>query len=441
MSDSLRMPVPGTSGRVRRGVTIVELLVAMALILFIMTILSEAFVTAAQVFRDFKALGDMAGRLRTATQLLRDDLHGYHFDGNRRLSDPNFWANGPPTQGFFRIWQQAAAVQEGGSSVTDLEGVPSFTGTGTWLHFTVNKRGHNFQDFFLADLSGAAGSPLLGPIPVPGDPSLDTKYQEPTVSVFKSQWAEVAWFLKPNGSSISQNVGATTTTTNLYTLHRRQLLAVPDNYNLNWTPNSFASSAPPPYPAPASPTGYDEISWQSVGGNMYFDDPHDLTVPERRFGMNSTGGSQGGVPPQPTDGSYPISPNGNVSADVVLSDVISFDVRILVFGNREFFDLMTLPGAVFTNSTFNTGITITDPITGTPSASPVPIKVFDTWSNVKDGTYDYSGWNNTGTPSATTIPLRTYNGADIRIQAIQISLRIWDYKTEQARQVTLIVDL
>ena len=45
---------------------------------------------------------------------------------------------------------------------------------------------------------------------------------------------------------------------------------------------------------------------------------------------------------------------------------------------------------------------------------------------------------------AVTIPIykRTdFNGAPIRIKAIQITLRIWDSKTKQSRQVSMVVDM
>jgi prepilin-type N-terminal cleavage/methylation domain-containing protein len=425
----------------RQGFTLVELLVSLALVIFLMTILSEAFVSAAKVFADFKAVGDLAGRLRTATQLLRGDLRAYHFSGSKRISDPSFWANGPPEQGFFRIWQQAASVQEG-SSLTDLEGVPSFTSTGTWLHFTVNRRGNNLQDFFIADLSlvGSAASQLLG-IPVathanqlPEDPPLDSKYQDPTLTVYRSQWAEVAWFLKPNGATITTFSGGTPVTTTLYALYRRQLLTVQDSRSLNWGTE--------PGPPTGVQTGFDEISCLNTASTaMYFNDPHDLTIPDRRFGMTS-GTSQGGIPTE-SDGSYPISPNGYVSSDVVATDVISFDVRVFLAnqpsssGPPDFQDIQTIiTGAGSTNTVFGssgTGVTIN----GTAGQK---VYVYDTWSNVKDVTYDYSAWNSS-TPSATTIPFRTYNGSDVQILAIQVSLRVWDFKTEQARQITLIVDM
>lgn len=383
----------------RRGFTLVELMVALALIIFIMSILSEAFVAAAKVFRDFKAIGDMNGKLRSATQLLRDDLSSSHFEDDRKLSDANFWQVGPPRLGFFRIWQQAAATNEG----VDIDSIESWRGNGTWLHLSVRKRGNEPQDFFLADLSNAAGSPLLTVLP--GGAPLDSRYQDSTI--FKSQWAEVAWFLKPNGAFVNAN-------TPLYAVYRRQRLAVQDNYYLNWNAPGPVSLTPP--------GGYEEISWWPNGTNYYFNMPTDLTVPERRFGMNNTANS-GGIPTE-TDGSYPIFTAGNVSSDVMLTDVISMDVRVLVAGQTEFYDLATLPGATFNNSAFNT-VTIN----GTATA----VKVFDTWSSASDGIADYSGWATAGT--ATSAPLQ------VQILAIKVTFRIWDFKTEQARQVSIIQDL
>src|SRR5262249_41037863 len=54
----------------RSGFTLVELLVAMALTLFIMVILSQAFIAGVQTFADLKAIGDMNNRLRVASSTL-----------------------------------------------------------------------------------------------------------------------------------------------------------------------------------------------------------------------------------------------------------------------------------------------------------------------------------------------------------------------------------
>jgi hypothetical protein len=82
---------------------------------------------------------------------------------------------------------------------------------------------------------------------------------------------------------------------------------------------------------------------------------------------------------------------------------------------------MTSPGSSNSNFTAATG----------------PL-VFDTWSGVSDGPYDYTGWD-PGTPpsapSTTTVPFK------IQILALQITLRVWDARTQQTRQVTMIQDM
>ena len=106
--------------RRRQGFTITELLVAMALIVFIMYILAEAFSAGSGAFRNLKAVGDMNERLRTTTTVLRRYLSADHFEGRKRLSDSNFWQSGPPNQGFFRIWQGSDSVSEGNDLKTQL---------------------------------------------------------------------------------------------------------------------------------------------------------------------------------------------------------------------------------------------------------------------------------------------------------------------------------
>src|SRR6266498_1920925 len=89
----------------RQGFTLVEVLVAMALTIFIMVILSQCFVAGLETFRQLKAIGDMESNMRTATTVLRSDLAADHFESKRRLSDVPFWIQGPPRMGYFRLWQ------------------------------------------------------------------------------------------------------------------------------------------------------------------------------------------------------------------------------------------------------------------------------------------------------------------------------------------------
>src|SRR5262245_66481246 len=63
----------------RAGFTLVESLVAMALIIFLMLILTTAFVQGLETFRRLKAAGDMQDRLRQSTTTIKDDLSWNHF--------------------------------------------------------------------------------------------------------------------------------------------------------------------------------------------------------------------------------------------------------------------------------------------------------------------------------------------------------------------------
>src|SRR5207247_700041 len=87
------------------GFTLVEMMVSMALVIFIMLLLTQAFIAGLESFRQLKALGDMEERLRSAASILKGDLGADHFEGVKKLSDPDFFTFGPPQEGFFRIWQ------------------------------------------------------------------------------------------------------------------------------------------------------------------------------------------------------------------------------------------------------------------------------------------------------------------------------------------------
>src|SRR5262245_8712191 len=71
----------------RAGFTLVEMLVALALTVFMMAILSEAFVTGLDAMSRMKALGDLEEKLREVAALVRRDLAANHFDGTRRLAE------------------------------------------------------------------------------------------------------------------------------------------------------------------------------------------------------------------------------------------------------------------------------------------------------------------------------------------------------------------
>jgi type II secretory pathway pseudopilin PulG len=527
--------------RKRQGFTLVELLVSLALIIFIMSILSGAFVAATAAFRDLKAAGDLAEKLRSATTVLQRDMSADHFDGRRRMSDPTFWLNGPPRQGFFRIWQGSAAyprLTAPAGTVNfyegkDLDGIPLYTSVDHQLHFTVHLRGNRLSDYFSARVPDKNGPPATGmppydwhsPSPLPTSVTLGPKaarYEDQDINLgtFNSQWAEVVYFLRP-ATDNNGNV-ETANGTPLYTLYRRQLLLVNDN-NLVLDPTTGAPAQlayHPPMPAPLQfqPTPYLDVScWQGYPElsplqplyyptTLYFNSPFDVTVPQRRFGMSMRQINNGFyVYPESVTGqlfTYPIlaeqtTDPGVKNADVLLTDVVSFDVRVLLQTNAStqtantdpsvpppfqlndydpFVDLYHPSVQVFNNNNplypapLPPPLPLTawwpPPAVGTPlyNVPYVPPKgpqVFDTWTSVRDPLatvfappgapfgpltnfgplYDYSSWGQNGTSNGqvgqVSIPLWA-NGTGPRIMAIQIQLRVWDSKTQQTRQVTLV---
>jgi type II secretory pathway pseudopilin PulG len=483
----------------RNAFTLVEMLVAMALVIFIMVILSEAFVAGLESFRQLKAIGDMEERLRTVTSILRADLTADHFDGRRRLSDNDFWVQGPPREGFFRIWQESAPMIEG----NDTDGLPSFRATNHALHYTVRSRGNRREDFFRAQI--LTHNPLL-----PGESALNgqtnffatdqpssSRYQDP--GTYTGPWKEVAVFLRPNGSSTQ---GTTNGAIPLFGLYRRSLLAVPDNRHINWEtfadPANVGNNTPIVVPSAAAIATYlasnqatfSEISCKkrtsdySANGypdTLYFNNPTDLTIPERRFGMSQTPQSSGwpirATIPGGGDLRYPIY--GDVAgtplvplltqdpslqgADLLIDDVISFEVQVLAattptgstfstvivpFGKAtgDFLNLfdVALDGGNPQQTSLRTNTNFFRPRSNPGGNLNFPA-VFDTWSSQKGEAFvtpgsaianDYTVWdpNFTGLIGTATVPLK------IRILAIKIILRVWDKKSQQARQITLVQD-
>src|SRR5688572_11398631 len=76
-------PAPAGAMHMRRrpAFTLVEMMVSVALVLFIMVILTEAFGKGLESFRTLKSVGDMESRLRAADMVLRRDLKADHFEG------------------------------------------------------------------------------------------------------------------------------------------------------------------------------------------------------------------------------------------------------------------------------------------------------------------------------------------------------------------------
>ncbi len=414
--------------RRRAGFTLVEVLVAMALILFIMTILATSFGAATQAVGDLKSAGDLAERLRGATMVIKRDLEATHVYRNgvaQRISTLYGTAanpNGPPDQGYLRIYEQTPDVDEG----PDLDGIHSYHQTTASLAYTISLTGTRRNDFLSAYVPGSPLCATNDPVLLPPDQRYEDTPSTAAPQVYSSQCAEVALFLVQETDVTDASTGPAQP---LFSLMRRQLLTTPPypSATNDWSPA-------PPVAAGNAPL-YVEVSTIPTAGeasaapNLSFNSLADLTIPPKRFWMNRA--NLAGAYQQTPSGTfnYATLAQCNASyqnADLLISDVLSMDVRILLQG-----DFRELANPVVQSYS---GGNPAYPIGG-PWA-------FDTWSSATDpnnATYNYATpiWQTPGTPAS--IPLyQGTNAAPISIQAIQITLRVWDFKTKKTRQVTIV---
>jgi prepilin-type N-terminal cleavage/methylation domain-containing protein len=349
---------------IRKGFTLVELLVAMALTIFMMAILSQAFVIAIDVFSGLKGLGDMQENLRAATNALRYDLAQGHFEGARRLSDPSIVTQ-RPQEGFLVVVHGAASVLEGNDN--DPNGVPSSRATNHVLQFAARLKGNQQQSFYSTQIGNTvnntattffAKQPFFNLQPAQ---AADATLRDPTTNFFRSQWAEIAYYLKPIGTTEEPLNPAGTTGTKIFGLYRTQYVAVTDNTQLV---GQFQNGQLVDLPGVA-------CNANGGTGNIDFYTPADLATGTRTFNPTTFLANQ--AQPQRAEA-------------LVLPNVLSFQVRVIPSG------------------TTNTP----------PSDLPAPFPA----------TYD--------TAAATTTT---------GLQGLAITLRVWDNKTRQTRQQTLMLDL
>ena len=297
--------------RRRSGFTLVEVLVAMALILFIITILGAAFSAATQTVSDLKSAGDLAERLRGAATVIHRDLEANQLKnaGGAVLPLPKLWNTSlqpsppPPDQGFLRIFEGSAASREG----VDVNNQPSFYQTTACLAYTITLSGTRRSDFLSAFVPGTPLTYTADPVLGPPDQRYEDTPNTTNPSVYNAQSAEVALFLVPSGDTTDS--AGTPGPMPLFSLYRRQFLTVP----VGWTAAAGA-------PAAGSASQYLEVSTvPSAGegvGTPTFNSLHDLTMPINRFWMNR--GCPAGVsqPALSAPGTYRYATMGEVQREL-----------------------------------------------------------------------------------------------------------------------------
>jgi type II secretory pathway pseudopilin PulG len=345
----------------RSAFTLIEMIVAMALTLFIMVILAQAFVTGLETFRMLKGIGDMQQGLRTATLRLRSDLSADHFEAGRKLSDPNFWGagdpwnpiwwgDGTPRMGFFRIVQNSASVWEG----NDPDGLPSYRATNHALHFTIRLRGNHREGFLSASVP--ANSPLFNVATTFANQPPDARFQDQPAT-YTSAWGEIAYFLAPQGTTVEpHNPSSGAGGTPLFSLYRVQKVVVADSTQIN------AAAIPANQYA-----AYAEISCEPDPTNttLIFNSPLDLAG-QWTWQQAATPPQWTFTPPRRSITTYAPGPG----ASKLLENVVSFQVQVLWPGSTTFqdvpngnFDTSSQPPPGYTITAIQITLRVWDPAT------------------------------------------------------------------------------
>ena len=388
----------------KKGFTLVELLVSMAIIIFMLSIMSQAFVIATTCMSGLKGVGELLDKGRPVLAVLQKDLSAYHFDGNKRLSDPDFWDNGPPRQGYFQISEGGNTAVEGFTT----DGVTYQRSGSTANHrlaFTSRLNGKNPEDFYVTAFEQYAANVDYSKLvklfnnydtltkvfdkSATLQTSKNSQRYDFNEGILHSQWAEIAYFTIVN----NRNANGTP----LMDLYRQQRAVLPSNFEAN----ALALNG-------TNLLQYENFSCRLNAGNIYFNSPSDLTMPNYRMLSG-----------------FPNLLPAHVKSDLLITDVISFDVRILPDSSLQDFSLISsLPAFGYT----------------------LLRNEFDTWTTGNDGTqydigsFDTGVWQpNAINPANVRIPIWNYGASKgLRINAIQVSIRIWDEKSQKAREFKII---
>jgi hypothetical protein len=547
----------------RLGYTLVEMMVAAAVSILIMVILTGAFQSGLDTFRNLRVQGNLMERVRMARALLADDLASPHFvsqnsgDAEAGSSAKDYLSGqdltkadkewNPPDVGYFRIWQGPDPGSGGLPFMpegSDGDNLLFARATTHALSFTVRRRGAGPEHMFRTFDMIRPVETYLGTAPNPAaifprdfiDP-IDYR-SDPLPNVFASQWTEVAYFLAPNGGAAAfVDQAGNISRTPLFNLYRRQMLLLPPAMGPTQKTPPPPPMGPPYLPTdqrnlvpvdpvsnPTSPPGAwpagtfnPEISFRtqfkrqvdngSPTYRYYFNragqvdapptyPPYppppaqlpiygSVTQPRNRFGMQAAheifqpvpnGPEQSvdmtklaGIPTGPSfQKIYPTvaddlatydqsatSLDNRISNDLVLSDVLSFEIKVF----WETADpktpapqsRYTIGGQNADNPDYPFDVLPLSPDNSVFAG--LNVRVFDTWS--KEGPYgvvenaaavagtgpDQPNWQrrdaNPSNPNvkAARLPLR------IRVRAILVRLRIWDPKAEKVRQITLMQDV
>jgi prepilin-type N-terminal cleavage/methylation domain-containing protein len=455
------IPLPRSRpDRPRRGMTLIEMLVALAATLVVMAAIAQAFAAFGNAVSGSRSVLELDSRMRAAAWRLRSDLAG----ATARPLPP---LNPAAGEGYLEI----------------IEGPATDYLTSTLVSTTSSAISGDHDDALLLT-TRSAETPFIGRAPGGGGAIDDT---------FESTLAEVGWFAR-----------ATPNTSNpvTYTLYRKQLLVMgyvgtdpftPARGNsLPWS--TYGASWSGYFNSPCDVSARLEAT--TSGTTLYPNTLADLTRRECRFLHNPLGATGTSAFPFVFAGGNhqaASAPDGLIfeatqrqGEDVVLTNVLAFDVRVfdptapvfeaagstaLAPGDPGFMDAPTASGAYVDlgTSAANSLLSGIPPhFSGNCQArsklnTAVPtLRIYDTWSlhyeadgldqdgdgvqddgtngldDDSDGSFDEPPYDGNGDGvfedlgEAETLPPYPYP-----LRGIEVRIRCYEPSTMQVRQVTV----
>jgi prepilin-type N-terminal cleavage/methylation domain-containing protein len=445
----------------RTGFTLMELLVATALILFIMAIIAQAFGAASKTFTTMRTAGQLQERNRTATNIIRKDLWADHFGppfgyyGGTHVMHQRLDLAGwrpPAGGGYFEMVQGSPSRYEPGDPTLVPDGIikpftippnppvlppspPVYT-DGEQLYST---RAKDHMMRFTTRLPQGPASELYCARFHPFF-TTDAKANAfiTTPGMYYSRWAEVCYFLVPTGPQLPQPPDSLEMTGGnnprpLHSLRRRVRLLPPREIDYQ----EISPGVPMTLAFAQQVLVECQNNFPDVIQPIVLPNPVNPAFATLRLPGPETLNRNLNLRIQAA-----AHPNGD---DILLTDVISFELRPTWINNPLFHGLTVNPASGHSASPPPEGIgdyNSDEPFADLrPSVTNLTPKYaaggfFDTWGD--PGTVD---WDNPGGNAGFLVPGPDKPPTRINVRGLQIKIRIWDKKAEQARQVTVINEL